>query len=99
MLALYECAFRSKEEGIFAYHAAKNHPLSSVFFDKTFVKEENLDLQEDYSDDYKDPLTTPSENLGSSRNPFSKLLLPGSATLPVVPVPEATPALQSPRIR
>ena len=32
--------------------------------DILFVKEENLDLQEDYSDDYKDPLTTSSENIG-----------------------------------
>ena len=29
-----ECAFRTKGENLFAYHAAKNHPLSSAFYDQ-----------------------------------------------------------------
>ena len=29
-----ECTFRTKEENLFGYHAAKNHSLSTVFFDK-----------------------------------------------------------------
>ena len=29
-----ECPFRSKEENLFSYHAAKNHPLSTAFFDE-----------------------------------------------------------------
>ena len=29
-----ECTFRTKEENLFGYHAAKNHSLSTAFFDK-----------------------------------------------------------------
>ena len=36
-----ECAFRSKEENLFAYHAAKNHPLSTAFFDKQIELEQS----------------------------------------------------------
>ena len=41
-----ECSFDAKEEEVFEYHATENHPLSFVFFGKTFVKEEALDLEE-----------------------------------------------------
>ena len=41
-----ECSFDAKEEEVFEYHATENHPLSFVFFGKTFVKEEALDLDE-----------------------------------------------------
>ena len=58
-----ECTFDTQEDLSFQDHALQNHPLSSVFFGKTFVKEENYNLDEDYSEDYKDPLTTSSENL------------------------------------
>jgi len=68
-----ECTYDTQEDISFQNHAVQNHPLSSVFFSKTFVKEENLDLEEDYSDDYnKDPLATSSENLGLVAN-FPKL--------------------------
>ena len=36
-----ECTFRSKEENLFAYHAAKNHPLSTAFFDKQIELEQS----------------------------------------------------------
>ena len=36
-----ECAFRSKEENLFAYHAAKNHPLSAALFDKQIELEQS----------------------------------------------------------
>ena len=36
-----ECAFRTKEENLFAYHAAKNHPLSSAFYDKQIEREKS----------------------------------------------------------
>ena len=36
-----ECAFRTKEENLFAYHAAKNHPLSTAFFDKQIELEQS----------------------------------------------------------
>jgi len=52
-----ECTYDTQEDLSFQDHALQNHPLSSVFFDKSFVKEE------DYSYDYKDPLTTSSGNL------------------------------------
>ena len=58
-----ECTYDTKEDLSFQDHALQNHPLSSVFFGKTFVKEENYYLEEDYLEDYKDPLTTSSENI------------------------------------
>ena len=69
-----ECTFDTQEEENFENHASENHPLSFAFFGKTFMKEENVNLDESYSEDYKDPLTingeiknqsdiTPSENL------------------------------------
>ena len=36
-----ECPFRSKEENLFSYHAAKNHPLSTAFFDKQIELEQS----------------------------------------------------------
>ena len=36
-----ECPFRSKEENLFSYHAAKNHPLSSAFYDKKIELEKS----------------------------------------------------------
>ena len=36
-----ECAFRTKEENLFAYHAARNHPLSTAFFDKQIELEQS----------------------------------------------------------
>ena len=36
-----ECTFRTKEENLFAYHAAKNHPLSSAFYDKQIEREKS----------------------------------------------------------
>jgi len=36
-----ECAFRTKEENLFAYHAAKKHPLSSAFYDKQIELEKS----------------------------------------------------------
>ena len=36
-----ECAFRSKEENLFSYHAARNHPLSTAFFDKQIELEQS----------------------------------------------------------
>ena len=78
-----ECTFDTQEEENFENHASENHPLSFVFFGKTFMKEENVNLEESYSEDYKDPLTingeiknqsdiTPSENLALAPI-FSKL--------------------------
>ena len=74
-----ECTFDTQEEENFENHASENHPLSFVFFGKTFMKEENVNLDESYSEDYKDPLIingeiknqsdmTPSENLPESSN-------------------------------
>ena len=37
-----ECNFRTKEENLFGYHAAKNHPLSTAFFDKQTELEQSL---------------------------------------------------------
>ena len=36
-----ECTFRTKEENLFAYHAAKNHALSTAFFDKQIELEQS----------------------------------------------------------
>ena len=36
-----ECDFRSQEENLFSYHAAKNHPLSSAFYDKKIELEKS----------------------------------------------------------
>ena len=36
-----ECIFRTKEENLFVYHAAKNHPLSTAFFDKQIELEQS----------------------------------------------------------
>ena len=36
-----ECDFRSKEENLFAYHAAKHHPLSTAFYEKQIELEQS----------------------------------------------------------
>jgi hypothetical protein len=48
-----ECTFRSKEENLFAYHAAKNHPLSNAFFDEqTELEQSTIGLKTvEYSPD------------------------------------------------
>ena len=52
-----ECTFDTQEDLCFQDHAIENHPLSFVFFGETFVKEENFELNERYSEEYIDPLT------------------------------------------
>jgi hypothetical protein len=37
-----ECVFQTKEDNLFGYHAAKNHPLSTAFFDKQTELEQSL---------------------------------------------------------
>ena len=56
-----ECAFDTQEEENFENHASENHPLSFAFFGKTFMKEESVNLDKIYTEDYKDPLTINGE--------------------------------------
>ena len=66
-----ECTFDTQEEENFEHHALENHPSSFVFFGETFLKEENFELDERFSEDYKDPLITNGEtqdNIKPSEN-------------------------------
>ena len=76
-----ECTFETQEDLSFQDHAIENHPLSFVFFGQTFVKEENFEINERYSEDYKDPLITNGEAQDHSNITSSEILLP----LPIIP--------------
>ena len=69
-----ECTFDTQEEEKFENHASENHPLSFVFFGTTFIKEENVNLDESYSEDYKDPLTINGEIKSQSDTTHSENL-------------------------
>ena len=58
-----ECTFRTKEDNLFGYHAAKNHPLSTALFDKqTELEQSTIGLSmveyspDLYSNKSNDPL-------------------------------------------
>ena len=71
-----ECVFRTKEEGIFAYHAAKNHPLSSAFYDKQIEREKSsIDLETvEYSPDLEAKLEAmPTTITNKSSDPLECL--------------------------
>ena len=76
-----ECTFETQEDLSFQDHAIENHPLSFVFFGQTFVKEENFEINERYSEDYKDPLITNGEAKDHSNITSSEIL----SSLPIVP--------------
>ena len=61
-----ECTFDTQELENFEHHALENHPLSFVFFGETFLKEENFESDERYSEDCKDPLITNGETKDQS---------------------------------
>ena len=74
-----ECTFRSKEENLFAYHAAKNHPLSTAFFDKQIELEQSTiglktvecspdseEICESFDNDNENPMPDPNSNYESS---------------------------------
>ena len=71
-----ECSFDTQEEEIFEDHALQNHKLSSVFFGEIFVKDENLNSEEDH----KDPLKINGEIRDQSDITSSENL-----SLPIVP--------------
>ena len=70
-----ECVFRTKEEGIFAYHAAKNHPLSSAFYDKQIEREKSsIDLETvQYSPDLAKLEAMPTTITNKSSDPLACL--------------------------
>ena len=76
-----ECTFETQEDLSFQDHAIENHPLSFVFFGQTSVKEENFEINERYSEDYKDPLITNKEAQDHSNITSSEILL----SLPIIP--------------
>ena len=76
-----ECTFETQEDLSFQDHAIENHPLSFVFFGQTFVKEENFEINERYSEDYKDPLITNGEAKDHSNIKSSEIL----SSLPIIP--------------
>ena len=45
-----ECVFETQDEEKFEDHALQNHKLSFVFFGETFVREENLNSEENDKD-------------------------------------------------
>ena len=75
-----ECTFETQEDLSFQDHAIENHPLSFVFFGQTFVKEENFEINERYSEDYKDPLITNGEAQDHSDITSSEIL----SSLPII---------------
>ena len=68
-----ECVFRTKEENLFAYHAAKNHPLSSAFYDKQIEQEKSSIGWEtvEYSPDFNSKLEAiQTKNIDESNDPL-----------------------------
>ena len=68
-----ECTFRTKEENLFGYHAAKNHPLSTTFFDeKTELEQSTIGLKTgEYSSDLDaKEVTIPTLMTNKSNDPL-----------------------------
>ena len=70
-----ECAFRTKEENLFAYHAARNHPLSFAFYDKQIEREKSsIDLETvQYSPDLAKLEAMPTTITNKSSDPLACL--------------------------
>mgnify|MGYP001427119192 CR=1 FL=1 len=69
-----ECAFRTKGENLFAYHAAKNHPLSSAFYDQQIeLENSSIGLKTvEYSSDFNSKLEAiKSKNTDESNDPLA----------------------------
>ena len=68
-----ECTFRTKEENLFAYHAAKHHPLSTAFFDEqTELEQSTIGLKTvEYSPDLDSKLeAVPTRITDESNDPL-----------------------------
>ena len=69
-----ECDFRTKEENLFAYHAAKNHPLSSAFYDQQIeLEKSSIGLKTDeYSPGFNSKLEAiQTKNTDESNDPLA----------------------------